>query len=107
MKRSLPERAVRALLLYVRFEPDWIHERVQAATMSGEYKKHNGKLAGRVYTKDALDYTSFLHPRIPDLPRGAPTDKVENLRETIEGMVRENAAQTDSPEEAEHQLRTH
>ena len=75
--------------------------------MSGEYKKHNGKLAGRVYTKDALDYTSFLHPRIPDLPRGAPTDKVENLRDTIEGMVRDNAAQTDSPEEAEHQLRTH
>ena len=47
-----------------------------------------------------MDYTSFLHPRIPDLPREASTDKIENLREEIEGMVRDNAAQTDSTEES-------
>ena len=101
---------MRALLLCVRSEPDWIY---QASTSCNdvrqkqEDKKHHRELAGRIYTNDAIGCTSFLDPLIRDLSRGASTDNVENLRGEMEGVVRDNAAQIDSPEEDEAPAEKH
>lgn len=70
-KRNLADQAVRTPLLCVRSEPDWIH---QASTgcndvrRTQEGKEQHGELKARVHAKDAVDYTSFLHPRLRDLP---------------------------------------
>ena len=60
---------------------------------------HHDELAGRAYTNDIMDYTSFLGPLMLGSSRGALKDEAEKMREEIETMVRENAAQSESSEE--------
>ena len=64
-----------------------------------EDERHHDDLARRVYPNDVMDNTSFLGPVVLGLSRGASRDEVEELREEIESMVRENTAQIESSEE--------
>ena len=47
-----------------------------------------------VDTNDVMDHTSSLRPLVLSLSRGTSRDEVGTLRAAIEGMVRDNAPQT-------------
>ena len=59
------------------------------------------ELARCVYTNDVMAYTLFLGAIMLGLSKRASRQQAENLREEIEGTVRNNADQTHSPEEGQ------
>lgn len=61
--------------------------------------RHRDGLAERACTNDVMDYNSFLGAVRIGLSRGTLSDGVQRLLEEIKGILRENAAQTRSPEE--------
>ena len=64
-----------------------------------EDERHHDELAGRAYTIDVMGYTSFLGPLVLSSSREPSRDEVEKLREEIESMVRDSAAQHNFLEE--------